>query len=376
MAAESRLFHPLKLAPRLTLAPLTRYRADDDHVPLIPLVQTYYSQRAASLPGTLLVTEATFISPTAGGYDNVPGIWNSEQAAAWKRVTDAVHAKGGFIFCQLWSLGRVAKPEIAAREGFAVHSSSAVKNPDDPNAPVPKEMTVEEIKARIGEYAAAAKLAVEEAGFDGVEVHGANGYLIDQFLQDTCNKRTDEYGGSVEKRARFALEVVKAVVDAVGAERTAIRLSPWSRFQGMRMEDPIPTFSYLIKELNGLGLAYLHMIRERTELGVTAEEEDIERSLDFAVELWDGPFLVAGGLTPKEARRVVDEQYKDKPVVGVFGRHWISNPDLPFRIREGVELNPYNRSTFFLPKSPVGYIDQPFSKEFEALHGRQQEVLN
>jgi NADPH2 dehydrogenase len=241
---------------------------------------------------------------------------------------------------------------------------------------VPKEMTVEEIKARIGEYAAAAKLAVEEAGFDGVEVHGANGYLIDQFLQDTCNKRTDEYGGSVEKRARFALEVVKAVVDAVGAERTAIRLSPWSRFQGMRMEDPIPTFSYLIKELNGLGLAYLHMIRERTELGVTAEEEDIERSLDFAVELWDGPFLVAGGLTPKEARRVVDEQYKDKPVVGVFGRHWISNPDLPFRIREGVELNPYNRSTFFLPKSPVGYIDQPFSKEFEALHGRQQEVLN
>ncbi|KAL2267241.1 hypothetical protein VTJ83DRAFT_4518 [Remersonia thermophila] len=383
MATEnpSKLFQPLPLTRnitlghRLALAPLTRYRASDSHVPTIPLMSTYYAQRARSLPGTLLVTEATFISREAGGYDNVPGIWTSEQAAAWRRVTDAVHAEGGYIFVQLWSLGRAANAEVARKEGFEVHSASAVPLPDDPAAPVPREMTADEIRARVGQYAAAARLAVEEAGFDGVEIHGANGYLIDQFLQDTCNRRADEYGGSVENRARFALEVVRAVVDAVGPERTGIRLSPWSRFQGMRMDDPVPTFSYLIRELNAFGLAYLHLIRERTELGHEAQQ-GWERSLDFAVRLFDGPLLIAGGLTPEEAKGVVDEQYKDKKVVAVFGRYWISTPDLPFRIREGIELNQYDRSTFFVPKSPVGYIDQPFSKEFEALHGPQLEASN
>jgi NADPH2 dehydrogenase len=348
------------------MAPLTRFRSSDEHVPLVPLMATYYSQRA-SVPGTLLVSEATFISPRAGGYANVPGIYTPAQIAAWKQVTDAVHAKGGFIFCQLWSLGRAADPKVAEQEGFKVHSSSAT--PMDEKAVVPEEMTVEEIRERVREYAVAAKNAIE-AGFDGVEVHGANGYLIDQFIQDTCNKRGDEYGGSVENRSRFAVEVVQAVVEAVGAERTGIRLSPWSTFQGMRMQDPVPQFEDVIRKIKGFGLAYLHLVQTRIAGNLDSAGAE-EESLDFAVKLWDGPLLIAGGLTPKDARYLVDEEYKAKDVVATFGRYFISTPDLPFRIKEGIDLNPYDRDTFYLPKSPVGYIDQPFSKEFEALHGVQ-----
>jgi NADPH2 dehydrogenase len=348
------------------MAPLTRFRSSDEHVPLLPLMATYYSQRA-SVPGTLLVTEATHISPSAGGYDNVPGIYSPAQIAAWKQVTDAVHARGGFIFCQLWSMGRAANPEVAAKAGFQVHSSSAT--PMDDKAVVPVEMTVEEIRERVREYAVAAKNAVE-AGFDGVEIHGANGYLIDQFLQDTCNKRGDEYGGSVENRSRFAVEVVRAVVEAVGAERTGIRLSPWSTFQGMRMKDPVPQFEDVIRKINGFGLAYLHLLQ--TRVADCPDPADVgEESIGFAAKLWDGPLLVAGGLTPESARSLVDKEFKEKNVVAVFGRYFISTPDLPFRIKEGIELNTYDRGTFYLPKSPVGYIDQPFSKEFEALHGVQ-----
>lgn len=374
--AASRLFQPLQLTPsiqlthRMAMAPLTRYRASDEHVPL-PLVATYYAQRAASLPGTLLVTEATFISPHAGGYANVPGIHNPAQVAAWRTVTDAVHAKGGYIFCQLWSLGRAAKADVAEKEGFVVHSSSAVPMPDPADSPVPVAMTVEEIKVRVGEYAHAAKCAIE-AGFDGVEIHGANGYLVDQFLQDTCNQRTDEYGGSVENRSRFALEVVQAVVDAIGAEKTAIRLSPWTQFQGMRMKEPIPQFSDIIRKINGFGLAYLHLVQRRIESGGVESVAVDGESLDFAAELWDGPLLVAGSVTPKNVRELVDGQFKHKNVVATFGRYFISTPDLPFRIKEGIALNPYDRITFYTPKSPVGYIDLPFSKEFEALHGPQK----
>ncbi|KAK4098355.1 FMN-linked oxidoreductase [Parathielavia hyrcaniae] len=371
---NSRLFEPLRLTPNITLshriamAPLTRFRADDDHVPTVPLMATYYAQRA-SLPGTLLVTEATFVSPSAGGYGNVPGIYTPAQVAAWRQVTDAVHARGGFVFCQLWSLGRAASAAVAAREGFRVHSSSAVPMDEHPGTAVPEEMTVAEIRERVKEYAAAARNAIE-AGFDGVEVHGANGYLIDQFIQDTCNRRVDEYGGSVENRSRFAVEVVKAVVEAVGAERTGIRLSPWSTFQGMRMKDPVPQFEDVIRKISGFGLAYLHLIRGRIAGNADTGDADGD-SLDFAAKLWDGPLLIAGELAPQSARTLVDEEFKDKNVVAVFGRWYISTPDLPFRIKEGIELNPYDRHSFYTPKSPVGYIDQSFSKEYEALHGVQ-----
>ncbi|KAK4150589.1 hypothetical protein C8A00DRAFT_17913 [Chaetomidium leptoderma] len=374
--AESRLFKPLRLTPQITLnhrmamAPLTRYRASDAHVPIVPLVAPYYAQRG-SVPGTLLVTEATFISPAAGGYANVPGLYNPAQVAAWRQVTDAVHAKGSYIFAQLWSLGRTANPAVAAAEGFTIKSASAV--PMEEGAAVPEAMTVEEIGVRVGEYASAARNAIE-AGFDGVEIHGANGYLIDQFIQDTSNRRTDAYGGSVENRSRFAVEVVKAVVEAVGAESTGIRLSPYSTFQGMRMKDPVPQFEDVIRKINGFGLAYLHLVQSRVAGSADSPVAGEEDSLNFAVNLWDGPVLIAGGMVPKDAKYLVDQEFKEKDVIATFGRYFISTPDLPFRVKEGIDLNPYDRDTFYTPKSPVGYIDQPFSRQFEALYGSQ--VLN
>jgi NADPH2 dehydrogenase len=327
---------------------------------------TYYTQRASS-SGTLLVTEGTFIAPHAGGMANVPGIYNAAQIAAWRAVTDAVHAQGSAIFCQLWALGRAASADVAQKEGFAVKGASALAFE---GGAVPEAMTKEEIRAMVEAYGAAARNAVE-AGFDGVEIHGANGYLVDQFLQDRSNARGDEYGGSVEKRSRFAIEVVQAVVAAVGAERTAIRLSPWTTFQGMGMADPKPQFEDVIRKIAGVGkLAYLHLVQGQLDGSSRGEGE----TLDFAVRLWDGPLLIAGGLTPKTARNLVDEQFKGKNVVAVFGRHFISTPDLPFRIKEGIELNPYDRKTFYIPKSPVGYTDQAFSKEFEALHGIRAQI--
>lgn len=375
----TRLFTPLRLGAltlphRLAMAPLTRFRASDAHVPILPLMATYYEQRASSLPGTLLVTEGTFISPRAGGLANVPGIYTQDQIAAWRTITEAVHAKGGFVFCQLWALGRAAQKSVAEKEGFLVKSAST-RPLADPGTTVPEALTREEIAEFVAAYATAAQNAIE-AGFDGVEIHGANGYLIDQFLQDTCNnERTDEYGGSVENRSRFAVEVVKAVVEAVGAEKVGIRLSPWSKFQGMRMADPVPQFEDVIRKISSLGLAYLHLVQSRVDGSMENNRSSgQDESLDFALRLWDGPVLIAGGLTAETARYLVDEEFKDKDVVATFGRYFISTPDLPFRVKEGIEMNPYNRSTFYIPKSPVGYIDQPFSKEFEALHSVRAQI--
>lgn len=365
-AADTKLFKPLKigncnLSNRLVMAPLTRFRADDNHVQL-DFVPTYYGERA-SYPGTLLTTEATFISPRASGYKNVPGIWNDAQIAAWKKVTDEVHSKGSYIWLQLWALGRTANPDVLKEEGTGdLVSSSACAMAD--NAPLPREMTEDEIQSFISDYATAAKNAVEKAGFDGVEIHGANGYLIDQFTQDVSNKRTDGWGGSVEKRSRFAHEVSKAVVEAVGAEKTGIRLSPWSPFQGMGMEDPIPQFSDLCERLKSLKLAYVHLVESRI-----AGNADVERTekIDPFIEVWGqtSPILIAGGFKPMSACKAVEEEYPDKDVAVVFGRYFISNPDLVFRVREGVPLTQYDRDSFYIPKSEKGYIDYPFSEEWK-----------
>ncbi|KAL9120665.1 MAG: hypothetical protein Q9187_002782 [Circinaria calcarea] len=347
-----------ELKHRLVMAPLTRYRADDAHVPL-PIATEYYAQRA-SVPGTMLITEAAFISLRAGGYPNVPGIYNADQIKQWKQVTSAVHEKGSYIYLQLWHLGRAAKPDLLKEQGYDLVSSSATPMTD--NSPTPRSMTEEEIHSTISDYAQAAKNAIE-AGFDGVEIHAANGYLIDQFTQDNCNVRTDAWGGSVENRARFGLEVARAVVDAVGRDKTGIRLSPYSTFQGMRMDDPIPQFSYLIAGLQKLRLAYLHLVESRISGNADMESTD---KIDFAVQIWTGtsPILVAGGFTPDTARRAVEEEYADVDLAIVFGRYFISNPDLPYRVLKGVELSAYNRETFYKNKSPDGYIDYPFSKEW------------
>lgn len=365
LAMSSKLFQPLQvgnnaLQHRLVMAPLTRYRASDDHVQL-DFVPEYYAQRA-SVPGTLIITEATFISARASGYPNIPGIYNAAQIAAWKKVTEAVHAKGSFIWLQLWALGRAANPKVLAKEGnFRVVSSSAV--PIAPGKAVPEPLTEAEIWEFIGDYAQAARNAIA-AGFDGVEIHGANGYLVDQFIQDTCNQRTDGWGGSVEKRARFGLEVAKAVVDAVGADRVAIRLSPFSEFQGMKMKDPVSQFSYLAKGLKKLRLAYLHVVESRVAGPMDCESTE---KVNFLVDIWSGtsPVFIAGGFRPELAFKAVDEEFKNHDVAVVFGRYFISNPDLPFRINKGIPLTPYNRDTFYKAKSRDGYTDYDFSREFD-----------
>ncbi|CAD6573770.1 MAG: hypothetical protein ASARMPRED_006288 [Alectoria sarmentosa] len=361
------LFDPIRigsipLSHRIAMAPLTRYRADDAHVHT-SLATEYYSQRA-SVPGTLLITEATFISPRATGYANVPGIYNKDQIEAWKNVTDAVHKKGSYIFCQLWALGRAAQPELVRKEAGDKWFVSSSVTPMKAGTEDPRELEEEDIWGFVGDYAQAAKNAIE-AGFDGVEIHGANGYLVDQFTQDTCNKRTDAWGGSVEKRSKFGLEVAKAVVEAVGSERVGIRLSPFSTFQAMKMANPVEQFSHLIEGLKELKLGYLHLVESR--ISGSADIEATER-VEPLMKIWSktSPVLLAGGFQPDSAKRAVEEEYTGQNVMIVFGRYFIANPDLPFRIEKGIELTEYNRDTFYNAGSPDGYVDYPFSKEWEA----------
>ncbi|KAI0487348.1 FMN-linked oxidoreductase [Xylaria cf. heliscus] len=364
MMAESRLFKPLKIGnvevkQRIGMAPLTRCRATSDRVPT-PLMKEYYGQRA-SVSGTLIITEGTLISPSvSGGFPHVPGIWSKDQIAAWRTITDEVHRKGSFIYCQLFGMGRAGDAETAQKEGVSILGPSAI--PIDEGAAVPRAMTIEEIKQTVQDFATAAENAIS-AGFDGVECHGGNGYLADQFIQDTSNQRDDEYGGSVENRSRFIDEIMKAVVNAIGRERVGLRLTPWSTFQGMRMEDPIPQFTDVINKASQLNLAYLHLVESR--VSGAADCESSER-LDFAYKLWNGPLLVAGGYKPADAQRLVDKEYPDRDIVVIFGRHFLANPDLVYRIKEGLKLNAYNRDGFYTFSSPVGYADYPFSVEYLA----------
>ncbi|ORY86243.1 hypothetical protein BCR37DRAFT_344145 [Protomyces lactucae-debilis] len=355
---DRKLFKPLKvgdieLKHRVVMAPLTRMRAKEGHVPWEKAVD-YYSQRA-SVPGTLLVTEATFISEQAGGYPTCPGIFNDEQVKVWRKVTDAVHEKKSFIYCQLWALGRTASKEALAALGHDLVSASDI--PMEKGAPTPRPLTTEEVEAYVQQYATAAKIAME-AGFDGVELHAANGYLIDQFTQDISNKRTDKYGGSIENRSRFAIEAIEAIVAAIGASKTGIRLSPWSGFQGMRMEErTIPQFSHLIKNLPR-DLAYIHMIESRVQGGDDQDDNEAE-SLEFAKALWKGPFLFAGGFKPDIAIKTAEQD--DRSVI-VFGRYFISNPDLVAKLKLGRELTRYNRDTFYTP-GEEGYTDYAVDEE-------------
>lgn len=364
----SSLFDPISvggidLKHRIVLAPLTRVRADDNGVPL-DMVTEYYSQRA-SVPGTLLITEGTFISHRAGGRLNVPGIYTDEQIKSWRNVTEAVHAKGCYIFCQLWALGRAADAKVLEASGHGLVSSSDVPLPD---SPVPLPLTEKGIRAFIEDYAMAAKNAIE-AGFDGVEVHGANGYLPDQFLQDTCNRRNDGWGGSVGNRSRFGAEVAAAVAAAVGPQRVGYRVSPWSPFQGMRMKDPLPQFLDLADKLKPLGLAYLHVVEPRVSGSQTIEASSDQT--DLLVNVWTthGTVILAGGFTPKSAQDR-SRSYGNSSVAFAFGRSFLANPDLPFRISEGLPLNDYDRSTFYTPKDPIGYVDYPFSREYLKITAR------
>ncbi|KAJ7666381.1 hypothetical protein B0H17DRAFT_1090038 [Mycena rosella] len=336
------LFQPHKIGTtalkhRVVLAPMTRYKADTNHVPYLPLVSDFYSQRA-SRPGTLLITEATFIAAA-----------RAERPTS--RVTDSVHAKGSFIFMQLYALGRTADPEqlISEDPSFPYVSASDVQltGRDTP----PRPLSVQEINEYIALFAQAAKNAMS-AGFDGVEIHNSNGYILDQFLQDVSNKRSDAYGGSIENRARFTLEVVDAVVAAIGVEKTGIRFSP--HVLDMGMIDPIPTFSYVISALAARhpDLAYVHLIEARINGNAARDESQVgaHELNDVLLALWaPRPLIRAGGFS---RRRLIS-----------FGRFFISNPDLPMRLEKDVPLNPYDRSTFNLigENIPRGYTDQPFA---------------
>ena len=290
-------FYTLELSHRIAMAPMTRKRATEDSIPR-PYMAEYFAQRA-STPGTLLTTDGTIIAFRAGGYPHVPGIWNQDQIDGWKPVTAAVHAKKSFIFMQLWALGRAGPREFC--EG---PSAIPITGADTPRA-----LTEDEIHEYISFFAQAAKNAIE-AGFDGVELHGANGYLIDQFLRESSNTRTDAWGGTIEKRAHFGLEVAAAVVAAIGAERTAVRMSPFADWQDMSMEGAAEQFGYYVTELKKLKLAYLHIFEEF--------EKD---KLRFLVEIWDNtsPVLICGEYTAELAYAAVDKEFRDYDVVVVFG---------------------------------------------------------
>ncbi|KAI8205742.1 Chanoclavine-I aldehyde reductase fgaOx3 [Colletotrichum sp. SAR 10_77] len=389
MAAENtKLFQPLKmgkmdLAHRVVMAPLTRYRADDDGAPILPMVAKYYADRA-STPGTLLISEATAVSPADIGDLNLPGFSTEAECAAWKQVFDAVHAKGSYIFQQLWSLGRAADPDFVKGRGYKYCSSSDIQMTGRPVPPEP--LTEDEIWVKINAWRDAAKKVVA-AGGDGVEIHGAHGYLVDQFTRDSANKRTDKWGGSVENRARFLLEIVKACVEEIGAERVALRLSPFATFQESYSTDP-DTWEqtiYIIRELKKAGykLAYISLVEavgNPVNLGIVPRQptddvqpfaEDRPQTLDFILEEWDNisPVVVAGGYLGDSARWAVDERYKKWDVAVAFGRYFISNPDLVFRVKNNIPFTPYDRSTFYLKKSNEGYNTWEFSEEYVKANG-------
>jgi N-ethylmaleimide reductase len=348
------LFTPLQvgaitLPNRILLAPLTRTRADAGHMPNDLMVE-YYSQRAT---GGLLITECTMVAPNTSAFINEPGIYNEAQITAWKKVTDAVHAKGGRIFMQIWHAGRAAHPDING--GVATVSSCATAIEGEIHTPggkvphaVPHALTEEEIPAIVAAYAQGAKNAIA-AGFDGVEVHGANGYLIDQFLRDTPNQRTDGYGGSLEKRARFLFEVLTAVTAAIGADRVGLRLSPLNSYNSMKDSDPIALITFLADKLNAFKLAYLHVMRADF-FGV--QKGDV---MTIAREKYKGVLVGNMGYTPDEAEAAIGE---DKLDAVAFGTAFLANPDLPARIQTKAALNAPDANTFYTPGAK-GYTDYP-----------------
>ncbi|KFY21682.1 hypothetical protein V493_07206 [Pseudogymnoascus sp. VKM F-4281 (FW-2241)] len=381
--SETKLFNPLKvgnlnLQHRIALAPLTRFRNDDQHTAL-PLMEKYYSDRA-SMPGTLVISEATAISHPDEGYPNSPGLITDHQIEAWSKVIDAVHANGSFFFQQIWSMGRAASPEYTAKRGLPYRSSSA--SALEGSSAIPKEMTEEEILQTIQDFVSTAERAVA-AGADGVEIHSAHGYLLDQFLSASINKRTDKWGGSIENRSRLTLEVMKAVVKAIGSERVAIRLSPYAAFQGSEKPDAHELFTYLIDQLKKMNVkfAYLSLVEATGDPGaIIFDQKEVNKgkSLDFIMESWNNlsPVIVAGGYQPDTAGWALEENYSKWDVMIGFGRHFLANPDLVFRIKNGIALNKYDRPTFYSSKSEVGYNDYPFSEEYLRKDSEPQTVLN
>lgn len=357
MTASAPLFTPLKagainLANRFVMAPLTRARGTREHVPT-PRMATYYGQRASA---GLIISEATGISPQGLGWPYAPGLWSTEQVDAWKPVTAAVHEAGGRIVAQLWHMGRLVHSSVTGEQPV---SASATTAPDFAHTYEGKTtyeqarpLGVDEIPGLLEDYRIAARNAIA-AGFDGVEIHGANGYLIDQFLRGDSNQRTDEYGGSIENRARLLLEVVEAVVGAIGAERTGLRLSPNGAVQGVSESDPEPLFVYVADALEKIGIAFLHL-RESQPASTFIPSEQAPLS-PVIRRHFTGALILNGDYTVDQAAEVVAE---DRADAIAFGRPYIANPDLVARARTGASLAAPDPSTFYA-QGDEGYIDYP-----------------
>ncbi len=353
------LFQPLELGAialknRIIMAPLTRARAGESRIPN-DLMLEYYVQRASA---GLIITEATQISEQGAGWDQSAGIHTPEQIAGWKKITDAVHQQGGTIVLQLWHTGRASHPDFQPGGALPV-SASAIVAEGEIHTPhgkkprvAPRALTLDEIPSVIEQYAIATRNA-KEARFDGVEVHGANGYLIDQFLRDESNKRTDAYGGSVENRARFLLEVTQAVVREWSSDRVGVRLSPYNPFNDMHDSDPIATFTYASKALGELNLAYLHIMEPLP--GHFFGVDGVERAAPHMRKAFNGSIILNGGYDAEKGAAAIKN---DEAEAIAYGVPFIANPDLVKRFKVGAGLNEPDQSTFY-SHGPEGYVDYP-----------------
>ena len=366
------LFSPLKVGPyqlahRVAMAPLTRMRAARPSLAPRPLNADYYAQRAT--PGGLLIAEASPVMATGFGNPGVPGIWSEQQVEGWRKVVDAVHAKGGIIFLQLWHVGRVSHSSLqpggalpVAPSAVAISSEFKAMTWDGKVAAyeMPRALETDEIAGIVAAFRQAAKNALA-AGFDGVEIHGANGYLLEQFLQSRSNQRTDRYGGSIENRARLLLEVVQAAIEVWGASRVGIRLSPYGVANDSGEPDPMPLYTHVVNALGPLGLAYLHFIEPRSSGAGRAEVnwQNVPSAMVLFRPIWQGVLIAAGGFSGEAAEAAIADGHADAVA---FGRIFISNPDLPRRLQHGFPLTPYNRATFYGGEE-AGYTDYPVYDE-------------
>ncbi len=345
------------LAHRVVMAPLTRLRSIAGDVPGDLMVE-YYKQRVSA--GGLVITESTEITPYGSTYPNAPGIYTKAQIKGWQRVTEAIHSKGGYVFLQLFHGGRTAHPDnlpdnVQPAAPSVIAAMGTAFTPFGPKPfVVPRALETKEIAAIIELYVQAAENAVA-AGFDGVEILGAGGYLLDQFLQDGSNHRTDIYGGTIENRARLLLDVTGAVAAALGGARVGVRLTPDGKFNDMSDSDPEKTFGYVADKLNDCNLAYLHIVEPR----IKGSEEVSDGLLPVASaqlrKVYKGTIVATGGFQPKSAELIIKEGHAD---LVAFGRHFIANPDLPLRIKNGWPFNAYDRSTFY-GGAEQGYTDYP-----------------
>lgn len=343
----------LQLPNRIAMAPLTRNRATPGSNTATALTAEYYAQRAGA---GLIIAEATQVIPEGQGYQDTPGIHSPEQVAAWKKVTDAVHAKGGHIFLQLWHVGRISHVSLQP-DGQAPVAPSAIRaksktfvNNTFTDVSEPRALRLDEIPAIVDSYRKGAANAIA-AGFDGVEIHGANGYLLDQFLRNGSNQRTDEYGGSIENRARLMLEVSRAIVEEIGAERTGIRISPVTPANDASDSDPQPVFNYVVEQLDRLNLVYVHVIE-----GSTGGPRD-NLPFDYGAlrNRFRNTWIVNNGYTGEMAEEAIASGRAD---MVAFGRPFISNPDLVERLRRKAPLAELNRATLY-GGGAEGYTDYP-----------------